>query len=73
MRRMTAAAMAAIAIGLGGATVTTRAGGQFVPPPQRCNLATLRGAYGMQWVGTRPVAGSPSTIEPFTGIAIRFL
>jgi hypothetical protein len=69
---MTAAAMAAIAIGLAGATATTtRAGSQFVPPPQRCNLETLRGAYGVQWVGTRPVLGSPSTSEPFTGIAIR--
>jgi hypothetical protein len=68
---MAAAAMAALAIGLAGATVTTGAGSQFVPPPQRCNLETLRGAYGMQWVGTRPVLGSPSTSEPFTGIAIR--
>ena len=72
MRRMTAAALAAIAIGLAGATtVTTRAGSQIVPPPQRCNSATLRGAYGMQWVGLRPVLGSPSTSESFTGIAVR--
>lgn len=69
MRRMTAAAMAAIAIGVAGATATGRS--QVVPPPQRCDLATLRGAYGMQWVGARPVPGLPSTSEMFTGIAIR--
>ena len=69
MRRMTAAAMAAVAIGYAGGTGAGRS--QFVPPPRRCDIATLRGAYGVQWVGTRPVPGSPSTSEMFTGIAIR--
>lgn len=71
MRRMTATALAAIAVALAGATATTRVGGQFVPPPQRCDLATLQGAYGLQWVGTRRAPNNPAVIETFTGVAIR--
>jgi len=71
MRRATAAAIAALTIGLVGATATMRAWGQFIPPPQLCNLATLQGPYGLQWVGTRPAPNNPAVIETFTGVAIR--
>ena len=39
-----------------------------------CSEATLRGAYGIQWVGSRPARVPPNTppvLETFTGIAIR--
>jgi hypothetical protein len=71
MRRATTAAVAAITIGLIGATANMRARGQFIPPPQLCNRATLEGPYGLQWVGTRPAPNNPSVIETFTGVAIR--
>ena len=73
MRRLTTVATVAVAVtvALVGATATIRAGHQFVPPAQRCNLATLHGAYGLQWIGTRPAPSNPAVIETFTGVAIR--
>ena len=71
MQRRITGTLAALVIGLAGATATTPAEGQFTPPPPRCSLATLRGAYGLEWVGTRPAPGSPAVIETFTGVAIR--
>jgi hypothetical protein len=71
MRRLTTVATIAVSMGLVGATASMRAGGQYAPPPQRCNLTTLQGAYGLQWIGTRPAANNPAVIETFTGVAIR--
>lgn len=71
MQRATTAAVATLTIALVGATAATRAGGQLPPPPQRCNLASLQGAYGLQWVGTRPAPNNPAVIETFTGVATR--
>jgi hypothetical protein len=34
-------------------------------------LATLHGAYGLQWIGTRPAPSNPAVIETFTGVAMR--
>ena len=64
MRRLTTVATVAVAVtvALVGATATIRAGHQFVPPAQRCNLATLHGAYGLQWIGTRPAPSNPAVI-----------
>jgi hypothetical protein len=32
----------------------------------------LRGAYGLQWTGIRPIGpGTPPPVETFTGVAIR--
>lgn len=71
MRRATTAAIAALTTALVVATAATRAGGQSIPPPQRCSLATLQGPYGLQWVGTRQAPNNPAVIETFTGVAIR--
>ena len=60
-----------VVIGLGVTIASMRAGGQTLDPPGlRCDLSTLRGSYGVQWIGTRPAA-SPTGKETFTGIAIR--
>jgi hypothetical protein len=41
--------------GLAATAATTRAGGQgYEPTPVHCSVKTLRGAYGVQWIGTRP-------------------
>lgn len=62
-------------IGLAGAAGTAGPGRQTSDvPPLRCSVATLRGSYGLQWIGTRPVPGPPGaepTLETFTGVAIR--
>ena len=75
MRTMNTVATVAVTIVLAATAATTLAGGQdHVPPPQRCSVASLQGAYGLQWVGTRPVPqppGTPPVIETFTGIAVR--
>jgi hypothetical protein len=40
--------------------------------PRACSEATLRGAYGLQFQGTRPVRPPfPPGVESFIGIAIR--
>lgn len=71
MRRAATAAIAALTTALIVATVTTRAGEQSLPPPRVCNLATLQGPYGLQWVGTREAPNNSTVIESFTGVAIR--
>ena len=71
MRRLITLATVAITVALVGATATIGAGRQFLPPPQQCNLATLHGSYGLQWIGTRPAPSNPTVIETFTGVAIR--
>ena len=71
MRSQVTGALAARVIGFSGATAAPPAGGQLTPPSPRCSLETLRGAYGLEWVGTRPAPGGPGVIETFTGVAIR--
>lgn len=71
MRTGITGTLAALVIGLAATTTTTPAEGQFTPLPPPCSLATLRGAYGLEWVGTRPAPGNPAVIETFTGVAIR--
>lgn len=71
MPREITGALAALVIGLTGAATATRAGGALTPLPRPCTLTTLRGAYGLQWVGTRPAPNNPAVIETFTGVAIR--
>ena len=70
-RRLTAVATVAVTVALVGTTATIRARHQFVPPAQRCNLATLHGAYGLQWIGARPAPSNPAVFETFIGVAIR--
>jgi hypothetical protein len=71
MRRLTAVAPIALTVAVVGASATIGARHQFVSPIQRCNLASLSGAYGLQWVGTRQVPSNPAVFETFTGVAIR--
>lgn len=73
MRSITSAALITMSLATAGTAVTTRAGSQLLdPPPRRCSVATLRGAYGLQWTGMRPIgAGMPPAMETFTGVAIR--
>jgi hypothetical protein len=71
MRTEMTGAFAALLIGLAGAAATARTGAPAAQPPLRCSLETLRGAYGLEWVGTRPAPGNPAAIETFTGVAIR--
>ena len=73
MRAMSTVAIVAVTFGLAGTAATTLAvENNSEPRPQGCTLETLRGAYGMQWIGTRPIGpGTPPPVEAFTGIAIR--
>ena len=68
-------AIEAVTIGFALAGMTALAGGENRNgPPHGCNVATLRGAYGLQWIGMRPVPappGTPPVTETFTGVAIR--
>ena len=67
------AAIVSIGLALAGTAVTTRAGNQNLERPSRhCSVETLRGAYGLQWTGVRPIGlGTPPPVETFTGVAIR--
>ena len=68
-------AIGVVTVGFALAGVTALAGGQpRNGPPHGCSVATLRGAYGLQWIGMRPVPappGTPPVTETFTGVAIR--
>jgi hypothetical protein len=61
----------------GVALIGTQASGARVeskenPFARECSAATLRGAYGIQIQGTRPVAGAPAgTIEMVIGVIVR--
>ena len=78
MRRMTwmaafgvvVVAALGVGVGTGFGDGNRRDGDQ--QPHRGCSDATLRGAYGLQFQGTRPVRPPfPPGIESFTGIAIR--
>lgn len=73
MRSIRNAAVVSVGLTLAGTAVTTRAGSQVLdPPPRHCSVETLRGAYGLQWTGIRPIGpGIPPPVETFTGVAIR--
>ena len=73
MRSIRSAALVSVGLALAGTALTTRAGGQILnPPPRRCSVETLRGAYGLQWTGIRPIGPeTPPPVETFTGVAIR--
>lgn len=73
MQSIKSAAIVSVGLALAGTAVTTRAGSQMPDPPsRRCSLETLRGAYGLQWTGIRPIGmGTPPPVETFTGVAIR--
>jgi hypothetical protein len=73
MRSIRSAALVSVGLALAGTAVTTRAGSQILdPPPRGCSVETLRGAYGLQWTGIRPIGpGTPPPVETFTGVAIR--
>lgn len=73
MRSIRSTALVGVGLVLAGTAVTTRAGSQVLDPPsRRCSAATLRGAYGLQWTGIRPIGpGTPPPVETFTGVAIR--
>lgn len=71
MRRMTWAAVMVIALA-GAGMGAGRPGDQTEPTTGGCSEATLRGAYGLQFQGTRPVRPPfPPGIESYSGVAIR--
>ena len=73
MQSLRSAAIVSLGLAFAGTAVTTRAGNQNLDPPsRRCSVETLRGAYGLQWTGVRPIGpGAPPPVETFTGVAIR--
>ena len=72
MQSLKSAAIVAVGLALVGTAVTAGAGGQPDPPSRRCSVESLRGAYGLQWTGIRPIGpGMPPPVETFTGVAIR--
>lgn len=76
MRGTIRMALATVTMGFAVAGVTALAGGSPAQPPlpHGCSVATLRGAYGFEWIGMRPVPappGTPPVTETFTGVALR--
>jgi hypothetical protein len=72
--KMAGAAMVALGI-VGSVVIGAKAGQEDREdrrPHHQCNQATLRGAYGFQFGGTRPVPPSGALgVESFSAIAIR--